>query len=306
MATGLENTYHNARVTGPSMAAHLLSVNGQHGCRSARLDTRHGAPASTTTHRVSMHFSLKGELIYQVGTREMLLHEDNCLILGAGASCVYRSREHGTSSSALRIELSDDLLSSEALNLAHDCPGFNGGAKGFEAPDFIDQSIMMDVWMTKVACGIRESVGSGRELTNELYQALAGRVASLNLRACKQADNLTHANRKTRLEIYRRLHAAKDYIEVNYNANLQLEDLSRVACLSKHHFKRLFRDAFQCTPHQYLTLVRIGHASRLLRKSSLPVNEVSGSIGFQNTSSFIRLFRTATGVTPGHYRAQAA
>jgi transcriptional regulator GlxA family with amidase domain len=86
---------------------------------------------------------------------------------------------------------------------------------------------------------------------------------------------------------------------------ISLNEISKVACLSVHHFKRSFRQLFGMSPHQYLIRKRIDKAEYLLCKTSLKVEDVSSITGFENTSSFIRLFRQHNGVTPGNFRVTA-
>jgi AraC-like DNA-binding protein len=57
----------------------------------------------------------------------------------------------------------------------------------------------------------------------------------------------------TRTEIYRRLHAAKDHIDGAIGSEILLADMAAIACMSTHHFLRLFKKTFGETPHQYLS-----------------------------------------------------
>ena len=52
------------------------------------------------------------------------------------------------------------------------------------------------------------------------------------------------------------------------------------------------------TPSEYVNLVRIQHACELMRKSSMATDEVSGSVGFESTSSFTRNFKKLLNITP--------
>lgn len=72
--------------------------------------------------------------------------------------------------------------------------------------------------------------------------------------------------------------------------------------MSPYHFNRLFRALFRETPHEYLTMIRLTEAQRLLRMTSMSLAEVSLAVGFQQASSFSRLFRHRFGLSPGEYR----
>jgi len=67
-----------------------------------------------------------------------------------------------------------------------------------------------------------------------------------------------------------RLRRARDFIYSAYAQPLDLLTLSREAKLSPFHFLRSFRSAFELTPHQYLTHLRISRAKELLASEHLP------------------------------------
>lgn len=117
-----------------------------------------------------------------------------------------------------------------------------------------------------------------------------------------RADALSFLAGSTRREILRRLSIAKDYIISNYNKDICLEDIAHTACLSVNHFMRTFKQAYRQSPHQFLTAVRLKQAKFLLRNTDYPVNEIVDIVGFECSSSFIRLFRNSFKVTPGQYR----
>jgi AraC-like DNA-binding protein len=105
-------------------------------------------------------------------------------------------------------------------------------------------------------------------------------------------------------DTYRRLVRAREFIDSSYQLPLDLEQISRAACLSRFHFLRLFRTAFKKTPHQYLTHRRIEKAKELLSSSRLTVTDVCFEVGFESLGSFSSLFHKHVGHPPITYRAQ--
>lgn len=106
----------------------------------------------------------------------------------------------------------------------------------------------------------------------------------------------------TKAEILKRLSLARDFMISNYNRRIHLEEIAQMACLSVNHLLRTFKQAYQQSPHQFLTEVRLQQAKHLLKNTELTVNEIVNIIGFECSSSFIRLFRSIFKVTPGQYR----
>ena len=103
-------------------------------------------------------------------------------------------------------------------------------------------------------------------------------------------------------EVHERLCRARAFIDECYDLPLDLDEISKQACLSRYHFLRLFREAFATTPHQYLIHRRIEKAKELLRSRRLSVTDVCFEVGFQSLGSFSSLFRRCVGYAPVNYR----
>lgn len=106
----------------------------------------------------------------------------------------------------------------------------------------------------------------------------------------------------TRKEIYKRLCYAIDFIHEYFNTPVSLAQLSKVSCLSKFHFLRTFQQTFGVTPHQYITSLRLQHACRLLKETDLTVTDICLANGYRDESSFVRLFQSKIGMTPGMFK----
>lgn len=104
-------------------------------------------------------------------------------------------------------------------------------------------------------------------------------------------------------DTYRRLARARRLIDECYHLPLDLDQISSEACLSRFHFLRLFRRAFNKTPHQYLRDRRIEKAKELLSSSALTVTDVCFEVGFESLGSFSTLFHKHVGKPPIAYRA---
>jgi len=103
-------------------------------------------------------------------------------------------------------------------------------------------------------------------------------------------------------DIHQRLCRARSFIDECYDLPLDLREISKQACLSRYHFLRLFRDAFETTPHQYLIHRRIEKAKELLLSGRLSVTDVCFEVGFESLGSFCTLFRRRVGDAPVSYR----
>src|SRR6185295_11444485 len=111
--------------------------------------------------------------------------------------------------------------------------------------------------------------------------------------------------RATAPEVLERLDRARKFIDLCYDLPLNLDQISSHACFSRYHFLRLFRQAFNKTPHQYLVERRIERAKELLTADDLRVTDVCFEVGFQSLGSFSSLFHKAVGHPPATYRERA-
>jgi transcriptional regulator GlxA family with amidase domain len=104
----------------------------------------------------------------------------------------------------------------------------------------------------------------------------------------------------------RRMLRARDAIDRDFAASLDVPALARVAHVSPAHFSRTFRRTFGETPHRYLQRRRIERAMALLRTTSLPVIDVAVAVGFSSHGTFSRTFREVVGESPSGYRGGRA
>ena len=94
---------------------------------------------------------------------------------------------------------------------------------------------------------------------------------------------------------------ARDYLIDNFESDIGLEELAKVAGLSRAHLIRAFRREYHITPHAFLTDRRVLVARRLLKEGRMPA-DVAVQCGFADQAHFTRHFKARTGVTPGQFR----
>lgn len=97
--------------------------------------------------------------------------------------------------------------------------------------------------------------------------------------------------------VFVRLQRVRNYIAANCHLDLDDRELAKMANYSQWHFIRLFRDAYQETPHAFLLIQRLMRARRLLDTSPLAITEIAHASGFENRCVFSRLFHKHFGVT---------
>ena len=94
----------------------------------------------------------------------------------------------------------------------------------------------------------------------------------------------------------------KKTIDGSIGKRFRLNAFSRQVGYSPAHLIRRFREAFGCSPYEYLMQRRIETARQLLSFSRKSVKEIAEMLGFADQYSFSGSFKARTGVSPSHYR----
>ncbi|NSW90939.1 MAG: helix-turn-helix transcriptional regulator [Firmicutes bacterium] len=92
------------------------------------------------------------------------------------------------------------------------------------------------------------------------------------------------------------------YIESNFSEKINITKLAKMACLSRRHFCRVFKNSYNISPHNFILKLRIEKACSLLKQTEMNIMEISMEAGFNDSSYFARQFKSFTGMTPTSYR----
>lgn len=98
--------------------------------------------------------------------------------------------------------------------------------------------------------------------------------------------------------------AVQNWLAAHYAESINLNDVAERFGLSSRSLVRRFKLATGMTPLHYLQELRLDAASRLLVQSRRSIEDITHAVGYQDTSSFIRLFKRRTDYSPSRYRAR--
>jgi AraC-like DNA-binding protein len=102
----------------------------------------------------------------------------------------------------------------------------------------------------------------------------------------------------------RHLLRAKELADARYADPIGVDDMARVAALSKAHFTREFRRTFGETPRRYLISRRLERAAAMLRNTDRSVASICCAVGMSSVGSFTTAFTRTYGMAPSAYRAK--
>ncbi|WP_051947206.1 GlxA family transcriptional regulator [Muricauda sp. MAR_2010_75] len=94
----------------------------------------------------------------------------------------------------------------------------------------------------------------------------------------------------------------QEWLEENYTEEIDNKKLELLSNLSKKTLERRFKKATGYTPLKYLQKIRIETAKKMLESLKLSFNEITWKVGYEDVSSFHKLFKADTGLNPIAYR----
>ena len=99
------------------------------------------------------------------------------------------------------------------------------------------------------------------------------------------------------------LGAAMKYVESNISrSDLSVEELSRELGMSRVNlYKRLVAMTGK-TPIEFIRVIRLKHAAKLLRETRMNISEVAYQVGFNNPKYFTKYFKEEFGMLPSVYQ----
>lgn len=139
---------------------------------------------------------------------------------------------------------------------------------------------------------------TGFDSVLELLSILHDLSISRNMRTL---SDLSFANEKLNYNS-RRIEKVFEYMNNNYNKQVTLAEVSRIANMPEASFSRFIKKRTGKTFIDSLNEIRLGHASRMLIDSTTTVAEIAYKCGFNNISNFNRIFKRKKMCIPKEFR----
>jgi len=95
---------------------------------------------------------------------------------------------------------------------------------------------------------------------------------------------------------------ARQYVMENIEFDFGTADIADDLGISREHLSRIFNKNEQMSLSAFIREKRIAAARHLLREKNLTCADIAKKIGYQNTASFTRTFKSMVGTTPNEFR----
>lgn len=85
------------------------------------------------------------------------------------------------------------------------------------------------------------------------------------------------------------------------NSDINVDDIASEAGVSRVQLYRKMKEITNQTPHTFIRNLRLDQSARLLRETDQNISDIMYACGFNNASSFSRIFKDTFGMTPTDY-----
>ncbi|WP_088103689.1 helix-turn-helix domain-containing protein [Halalkalibacter urbisdiaboli] len=111
----------------------------------------------------------------------------------------------------------------------------------------------------------------------------------------KQLEPPTHP-------LYQKISEMARYMRKHYQSKLTLAEIAQRFFISPSYLSRSFKLITGFQFKDYLQIIRVQEAKRLLRETDKPIGRIAEEVGFEYVANFNVTFKKITGITPRDYR----
>lgn len=252
--------------------------------------------SSYPRYQMPLHWHLEYELILVLSGRLHLSIDGKQYLLEAGDSAwISDGAIHG----------------GEPENCVYECVVFDLAALLRDTP-LCTKSAKEFLTHSSSYTGKLEKNSINAQLTDKIFEAMekeqngyewvtVGLLWQLMGNMLKFHNNSSSNYNQSRQQITK-MKAVLTYIRDNYETQITLEELAKIAGMSSRYFCRAFCAMTGKTPIAYLNYYRIECAGEFLKLTNKTVTEIAISCGFSDMSYFSKQFRRYKKLTPSQYR----
>jgi len=254
------------------------------------------------TGPLTLKFTLRGEEYFATKQRSYRVTPSSYLIFNNGQKYSARIQSDETVETIsvfFRPKFAEEVLSS--LVCSEDNILENEGNHTEQPVHFMEMLYPHDTvlypFIYKFRMASKLEYDDNGWLEEEFYMLLRA-LLEIHRKVGEEIKKIPAVKKSTKVEVYKRIYMAKDYLDENFSAEIKIEDAAKEAFMSLFHFIRLFKNIFDETPYQYITRKRIDKAFDLILRTNMPITEVCFEVGFNSLSSFSWLLKQKYGMSP--------
>jgi AraC-like DNA-binding protein len=94
----------------------------------------------------------------------------------------------------------------------------------------------------------------------------------------------------------------QDKIHEQWDKNIDFKELSLSFEVSYSWFRKAFKEVLNTSPNQYVLMLKLRNATKIIQESNLPLSEIAYECGFNSEFYFSKIFKQKMGVNPSNLR----
>ncbi|MEO8296282.1 MAG: AraC family transcriptional regulator [Burkholderiales bacterium] len=247
------------------------------------------------THTVVAYLSGRATMRHRFGERELVGEVAPGHIAVKDVDSIGHWSWHGDTLSAFNVFITPALIQRVATEM------YGPGIGRLQLRDSIGER---DDEVTHLLHALAQESASSEHGTDVMLQALGRQLAVLLIR--RHTDLPPSGSTQMAGFDPSRRQRITQFIASNLGNPLSVALLARQEGLSVDRFSRLFRQSFDCAPHQYVMKARIQRARELLACQDLSLADIACETGFADQSHLTRHFKRCFGTPPRQWRSLQA
>ncbi|OZG74989.1 AraC family transcriptional regulator [Hahella sp. CCB-MM4] len=145
----------------------------------------------------------------------------------------------------------------------------------------------MALYLTERFCGHDMAVRTSKSYVIDMGRTYQSSYSALRVRKMHRDEDILKV---------------QDWLEEHCQQEIRIDDLAQRFNMSPRTLARRFKAATGDTPLGYLQTLRLENAKKMLEETSDNISQITMAVGYEDVSSFTKLFRQKTGLTPKDYR----
>ncbi len=250
----------------------------------------------------SAKFVISGEETYFVNNKKFVLRE-NEFIIGNNSTESTILIDTKIPAKGLCIDISEKIIK-DVINYTFD---ENPILEKFLFSETLfvnkynNQNSTLGKILSQIASDFDILMLSENQLNNDLFYSLAECVVNDQSHLQQQFLKLNAVKFETNKQLFHLIWDAKNYLDLHFLENINIETIAKNIGLSEYHFIRMFKKAFSNSPYQYLISQRL-QFSKILLLENHSIQETAFLAGFADVFSFSKSFKNTFGLSPNGFK----
>ena len=173
-----------------------------------------------------------------------------------------------------------------------------------DAPPYYTRSVYLNT-INILTSGYMRYLGGDNEIVRQIgmhsmlsHYTIQEMISILNATSMKLILIMEES-----IKVYSPYAKALSFIDNNISSSdLSLQKAADHVNMSASAFSRSFKEKVGRNFKEYVDTARIQQAKRLLRETNISIDQIGSSVGYDNLTSFYRMFKKCTGIAPGEFR----